>query len=43
MIGVGDKAPAFTLVSDEEKKVSLKEYRGQAVVLFFYPKDNTPG
>lgn len=43
MVGVSDKAPLFTLESDEEKRVSLEEYRGQTVVLFFYPKDNTPG
>lgn len=43
MIAVGDAAPAFTLESDEEKQVSLEAYRGQPVVLFFYPKDNTSG
>jgi thioredoxin-dependent peroxiredoxin len=40
---VGTMAPDFTLSSQEGKKVSLKDYRGQWVVLYFYPKDMTPG
>lgn len=40
---VGDKAPDFTLPSDAEKIISLKELRGKDVLLYFYPKDNTPG
>lgn len=40
---VGDQAPDFTLLSDKEEKVSLKSLRGKKVVLYFYPKDNTPG
>jgi peroxiredoxin Q/BCP len=43
MVVVGDKAPDFTLKSDEEKDVSLKDYVGKKVVLYFYPKDGTPG
>ena len=43
MVGVGDKAPDFTLKSDEEKDVSIKDYVGKKVVLYFYPKDGTPG
>lgn len=39
----GDSAPDFTLQSDEGRKVSLKDYRGRRVVLYFYPKDGTPG
>ena len=39
----GKKAPAFTAVTDEGVKVSLKDYKGQTVVLYFYPKDMTPG
>jgi peroxiredoxin Q/BCP len=38
-----DKAPEFALVNEEGQTVSLKEYRGKTVVLFFYPKANTPG
>ena len=40
---VGAVAPDFTLSSQEGKKVSLHDYRGQWVVLYFYPKDMTPG
>ncbi len=39
----GSKAPDFTLSSQEGKTVSLKDFRGQWVVLYFYPKDMTPG
>ena len=42
-LAVGDKAPDFTLPSDEEKNITLSKLRGQQVVLYFYPKDNTPG
>jgi peroxiredoxin Q/BCP len=40
---VGSMAPDFTLSSQEGKKVSLHDFRGQWVVLYFYPKDMTPG
>ena len=40
---VGSPAPAITLISNEGKKVSLKDYRGKWVVLYFYPKDFTSG
>lgn len=40
---VGSKAPAFTLVSDSGKKVKLSDFKGRPVVLYFYPKDDTPG
>ena len=43
MLKEGDKAPAFTLVSDDGSKVSLKDYKGKTVVLYFYPRDLTPG
>lgn len=39
----GQKAPAFTLPADEGKTVSLKDYQGQKLVLYFYPKDDTSG
>ncbi len=40
---VGGSAPDFTLPSQEGTPVSLKDYRGKWVVLYFYPKDQTPG
>ena len=43
MLKAGDPAPDFTLVSDGGQEVSLSDYRGQKVVLYFYPKDDTPG
>jgi peroxiredoxin Q/BCP len=39
----GDKAPDFAAVDGQGKTVRLKELRGQKVVLYFYPKDDTPG
>ena len=42
-VEVGDKAPDFTLPSDGGGKVSLKALKGKAVVLYFYPKDDTSG
>lgn len=43
MLQVGKKAPAFTLENAEGEKISLKDFAGQRVVLYFYPRDNTPG
>ena len=43
MVKVGNKAPDFTGVTDTGDKVKLKDLRGKTVVLYFYPKDNTPG
>jgi thioredoxin-dependent peroxiredoxin len=40
---VNDKAPEFTLANEDGQSVSLKDYRGKNLVLFFYPKANTPG
>jgi thioredoxin-dependent peroxiredoxin len=40
---VKEKAPEFTLPDENGNTVSLKEFRGKNVVLFFYPKANTPG
>ena len=39
----GDKAPDFKLPDENERKRSLSEFKGSKVVLYFYPKDNTPG
>jgi peroxiredoxin Q/BCP len=39
----GDKAPAFVAENQHGKTVSLKDYSGKKLVLYFYPKDNTPG
>jgi peroxiredoxin Q/BCP len=39
----GDKAPRFKGTDQQGKKVSLDDYKGKKVVLYFYPKDNTPG
>lgn len=43
MLEVGDKAPEFTLKDDQGADVSLKDFKGKTVVLYFYPKDDTPG
>jgi peroxiredoxin Q/BCP len=43
MLKEGTKAPAFKLKNDEGKVVSLSDFKGKKVVLYFYPKDNTPG
>lgn len=43
MLTVGDKAPDFTLNDKTGREVSLSDFLGKKVVLYFYPKDNTPG
>ncbi len=43
MIAVGTKAPEFTLLDKNGTSVSLKDFLGKKVVIYFYPKDNTPG
>ncbi len=40
---IGDKAPEFALESDENKTVKLSDFRGQRVLIFFFPKADTPG
>ncbi len=40
---VGDRAPSFTLMNDDNTKVSLSQFAGRRVVLYFYPADDTPG
>jgi peroxiredoxin Q/BCP len=42
-LDVGDKAPDFKLPADGGGEISLKELKGKPVVLYFYPKDDTPG
>jgi peroxiredoxin Q/BCP len=43
MLEVGKKAPAFTMESSDGGVVKLSDYAGKIVVLYFYPRDNTPG
>jgi len=43
MLEVGDKAPDFTALDQDGKEVKLSDYKGKKVVLYFYPRDNTPG
>lgn len=43
MLKVGDKAPNFSVETHEGKKISLKDFLGKTVVLWFYPKADTPG
>ena len=43
MLKIGEKAPDFTLKDQNGKAVSLSDFAGKKVVLYFYPKDNTPG
>jgi len=43
MIQEGTKAPNFTLNDKDGKQISLSDFLGKKVVLYFYPKDNTPG
>lgn len=43
MLEVGTKAPDFTLLNQNGEEISLSQYRGQKAILYFYPKDNTPG
>jgi peroxiredoxin Q/BCP len=43
MLGPGDPAPDFTAAADDGSTISLKALRGSVVVLYFYPKDDTPG
>ena len=43
MLKAGDKAPDFDAKNQNGDSVKLKDFRGKRVVLFFYPKDDTPG
>jgi len=42
-MNINDKAPDFTLQDEDGKELALKDLRGQTVILFFYPRANTPG
>ena len=42
-LSVGDKAPGFSLPGNADKTITLSDYSGKNVVLYFYPKDDTPG
>ena len=42
-VNLSEKAPDFTLLSDTGEQVSLRDFKGKTVVLYFYPKDDTPG
>ncbi len=43
MLNVGDTAPDFCLPNQDEEEICLRDIRGRWIVLYFYPKDNTPG
>lgn len=43
MLQIGEKAPDFTLCNQENKEISLSDYLGKKVALYFYARDNTPG
>jgi peroxiredoxin Q/BCP len=43
MVAIGSKAPDFKLIGDDMKEHSLKDFKGKILVLYFYPKDDTPG
>lgn len=43
MVAIGKKAPAFSLLNQDGEKIALKDLAGKIVVLYFYPKDMTPG
>ena len=43
MLKIGEKAPEFSLLSDANESVSLTDFLGKTVILYFYPKDDTPG
>ena len=43
MLNIGDKAPEFTLLNQDEESVSLSDYKGKQVIIWFFPKASTPG
>lgn len=42
-LNIGDKAPDFSLINQDNEVVSLDSLKGKKIIIFFYPKDNTPG
>ena len=42
-LAIGERAPKLTLISDDGKTIALSDFAGKKVVLYFYPKDDTPG
>ena len=43
MLEIGKKAPDFTLLNQDNESMSLSDFKGKKVILYFYPRDNTPG
>jgi thioredoxin-dependent peroxiredoxin len=43
MLNIGDKAPEFSLPSDSGADITLKDFRAKSLVLYFFPKADTPG
>jgi len=43
VLKIGDKAPEFTLKDSFDNEISLSDFKGKKVIIYFYPKDNTPG
>ena len=43
MLNIGDLAPSFSLSDKDGKQLHLSDFLGKKIVLYFYPKDNTPG
>src|ERR1043165_8058657 len=43
MLSIGDPAPNFTLLDESGRPTSLRDFNGKRVILYFYPKDDTPG
>ena len=43
MLNIGDRAPSFSLASDSGKPVKLSDFKGSTLILYFFPKADTPG
>ncbi|MHC4440186.1 MAG: redoxin domain-containing protein, partial [Planctomycetota bacterium] len=42
-LNIGDKAPAFSLLDQDGKKISFSDFKGKKLLVYFYPKADTPG